>query len=114
VFSLRALSSVNLLQNEISVKQAYALASMLKAHPTLKSLCGGNETESDMSGKMNTAGDAIMLVAEIVSNRAMTTITFGDLHIVTMKTDMTEADFSGKQLHDSGAIILAAFLPKCR
>ena len=33
---------------------------------------------------------------------------------VTIKTSMTEADFSGKNLGASGAIMLAAFLPKCR
>ena len=33
---------------------------------------------------------------------------------VTMETSMTEADFSDKVLGVSGAIMLAAFLPKCR
>jgi hypothetical protein len=32
---------------------------------------------------------------------------------VTMETSMTEADFSGKGLGISGAIMLSAFLPKC-
>jgi hypothetical protein len=43
--------SVNLLQNTIGIDQA--LASILKEHPTLKSLCGnsGEETELDMSNK---------------------------------------------------------------
>ena len=45
---------------------------------------------------------------------AMTTITFGDKQAVTMKAEMTEADLSGKQLGASGAIIAAAFLPKCQ
>ena len=44
----------------------------------------------------------------------MTTITFGDTQAVTMKADVTEADLSGKQLGASGAIIAAAFLPKCQ
>ena len=42
------------------------------------------------------------------------TITFGDKEAVTMKADMTEADFSGRYLQASGAIMLAAFLPKCQ
>ena len=46
--------------------------------------------------------------------RALETITFGDKQAVTMKTNMTEADFSDKGLGVSGAIMLAAFLPKCR
>ena len=33
---------------------------------------------------------------------------------VTIETSMTEADFSGKYLMASGAIMLAAFLPKCQ
>ncbi len=32
---------------------------------------------------------------------------------VTIEASMTEADFSGKHLGASGAIILAAFIPKC-
>ena len=45
--------------------------------------------------------------------RALETITFGDKQGVTMKAIMTEADLSGKQLGASGAVIVAAFLPKC-
>jgi hypothetical protein len=67
------MSSVNLLKNGIGIDQAQALASMLKDHPTLKSLCGnkGNEVELDMHGKMNGAADAIMLVLEITDNGAL-------------------------------------------
>ena len=39
---------------------------------------------------------------------------YGRSEPVTVETAMTEADFSGKYLHASGAIMLAAFLPKCR
>jgi hypothetical protein len=71
-----ALSSVNLLKNRIRINQAEALASMLKEHPALKSLCGnkGNETELDMSDKMDGAEDAIMLAAEIVDNGAILSV----------------------------------------
>jgi hypothetical protein len=64
------ISSVNLIKNDIGVDQAKDLVSILKEHPTLKSLCGnkGDETKLDMSGKMNGAGDAILLAAEIVDN----------------------------------------------
>ena len=47
-------------------------------------------------------------------NGALETITFGDKQAATMKSDMTEADLSSKELGASGAIIVAAFLPKCR
>jgi hypothetical protein len=114
------ISSVNLLKNDIGVEQARALVSILKEHPTLKSLCGnnGDETELDMSGKMDCAEDAIMLAAEIVDNGAMTKFTFsGDkswIQRATMETTMTEADFSGKALGVSGGMMVAAFLPKCQ
>jgi Ran GTPase-activating protein (RanGAP) involved in mRNA processing and transport len=68
--------SVNLLKNNIGVAQAEKLASILREHPTLKSLCGnsGDETELDMSGKMKGATDAIMLVPEIIGNGALTSL----------------------------------------
>jgi hypothetical protein len=67
------ISSVNLLENNIGIEQAEALASILKEHPTLKSLCGnrGDETELDMSGKKLGADGAIMFAAEIISNGAL-------------------------------------------
>jgi hypothetical protein len=67
---------VNLLKNCISTDQAKGLVSMLKEHPTLKSLCGTtcNETELNMSGKLNGAGDAIMLAAEVIDNGALTSL----------------------------------------
>jgi hypothetical protein len=77
---MRAISSVNLLKNSIGIDQAEALVSMLKEHPTLKSLCGnkGNETELDMSGKMRSSEDAIMLAAEITGNGALSTLNLMD------------------------------------
>jgi hypothetical protein len=62
------------LQNGIGVEQAMALASILKEHPTLKSLCGnkGNKVELDMSNKRLGAAGAIMLAPEIIDNGAMT------------------------------------------
>jgi hypothetical protein len=110
---------VNLLKNDIGVGQARALVIVLKEHLTLKSLCGnkGDETELDMSGKMKGVEDAVMLAAEIVDNGAISQFTFsGDGHgdtSVTMEISMTEADFSAKGLGESGAIMVAAFLPKC-
>jgi hypothetical protein len=89
---------VNLLQNNIGPAQAAALVSILKEHPTLKSLCGnrGDETTLDMCGKMNGADDAIMLAAEVVDNGAMTSLNLA-------------SNIFGVE----GAKIVAAFLPKC-
>jgi hypothetical protein len=120
-----SLSSVNLLSNGIGIDQAKALASILKGHPTLKSLCGnkGDETVLDMSGKMKKGAeeDAIMLAPEIADNGAISHFTFSgggdcfghDRKPVIMETSMVEADFSWKVLGVSGAIMLGAFLPKC-
>jgi hypothetical protein len=67
------LLSVNLLKNNIPIEQAKALASILKDHPILKSLCGnsGEETVLDMSGQSIGAEGAIMLAPEIADNRAL-------------------------------------------
>jgi hypothetical protein len=80
---MRAILSVNLLKNNIGVEQAQALVVILKEHSTLKSLCGnnGDETELDMSGKMKGAEDAIMLAAEIVDNRALTSLNLASNNI---------------------------------
>jgi hypothetical protein len=72
----RAISSVNLLLNDIGIDQAKDLVIILKDHPTLKTLCGikGDETTLDMSGKMRGAGDAIMLVPDIIDNGALSVL----------------------------------------
>ena len=58
------------------------------------------------------------ILHDISANGAMTKLTIsGDESYsmpVTMEASMTEADFSGKYLMASGAIMLAAFLPKCQ
>jgi Ran GTPase-activating protein (RanGAP) involved in mRNA processing and transport len=80
-----ALSSANLLRNNIGTKQAKALAAILKEHPTLKSLCGnkGDETELDMSGKNLRAEGAIMLVPEIIDNGAMSSLNLSANYLAT-------------------------------
>jgi hypothetical protein len=54
---------------------------------------------------------------DISDNGAISTFTFsGDRHDskpVTMESSMVEAYFGGKHLGASGAIMAAAFLPKC-
>jgi hypothetical protein len=83
------ISSVNLLKNKIDVNQAEHLVSILKEHPTLKSLCGnkGDETELNMSGRMSGAGDAILLAAEIVDNGALTSINVKNSNIPDEKEE---------------------------
>jgi hypothetical protein len=93
-----AISSVNILKNGIGTDQAKNLVDILKEHPTLKSLCGntGNETELDMSGKMDGSWDAIMLIPEITNNVALISLSL-----------------ASNRLGVEGAKIIAAVLPKC-
>ena len=94
-----ALVSANLLNNKIGVEQAQNLATILKEHASLKSLCGnkGDETELDMSGKEMGADGAIMLAPEIVANGAMTSL-----------------NVSSNYLRAEGAKHIAAALPECK
>jgi hypothetical protein len=111
---MRAVLSVNLLQNHIGPDQATALVSILKEHPTLKSLCGnrGDETALDMGGKMNGADDAIMLAAEIVNNRAISAVIMHKFPLPIQKiVTKPELDFSSKELDSLDAIVIAALLP---
>jgi hypothetical protein len=110
----RAISSVNLLKNDIPMEQAKALASILNEHPTLKSLCGnsGEETELDMSGKKFGADGAIMLAPEIAGNRAIFTVIVNTFPLPIQDIKSRAAlDFSGKGLKVEDAIIIAALLP---
>jgi hypothetical protein len=111
---MRAISSVNLLRNEIGIGQAKALASMLKEHPTLKSLCGnkGDETELDMSGKEMDAGDAIMLVAEIVDNGALTKLDMSDNAIIGITKNAKTAGKAFAQMIAANATLKEMNLSK--
>ena len=91
--------SANLLNNNIGTKQAHNLATILKEHATLKSLCGnkGDETELDMRCKKMGADGAVMLAPEIVANGALTSL--------NLASNLLEAE---------GAQHVAAALPECK
>ena len=101
-------------KNRLFAAGGKALAGALKGNNVMQELnissnylgCDSNY-DIDMSG-VGAISDAIPTMG------ALESITFGDEQAVTMKTIMTEADFGGKQLGASGAIIVAAFLPKCQ
>jgi Ran GTPase-activating protein (RanGAP) involved in mRNA processing and transport len=79
------MSSMNLLQNGISIDQALVLASILKTHAILKSLCGnnGDETELDMSGMDISAAEATMLASEIAGNGALSVLSLKNNQLAT-------------------------------
>jgi hypothetical protein len=129
-----AISSVNLLKNDIPMEQAKVLANVLKEHPTLKSLCGnsGDETELDISGKKIGAEGAVMLAPEIADNGALSVANamgnkIGKKQLSKLQAimrskpnlmslcgiagDATEADLSGLGMDADDAVILASELP---
>jgi hypothetical protein len=68
-------------------------------------------------GKPGKPEGVIAIANAIPDMRAISTFMFSgdgrDSEPITMETSMVEADFGGKYLGTSGAIMVAAFLPKC-
>ena len=91
---------------EARAEAAKALAQALTINKSI--------TELNIASNFMRAEQAQIIAPAIGPNGALETITFGDKQAATMKTAMTEADLSGKELGASGAIIAAAFLPKCQ
>jgi hypothetical protein len=93
-----AISSINLLQNGIPVKQAQELVEIMQAKEKLVTLCGlsKEETELDFSGQDLSAGDAVLIANDISDMGAMTSLSL-----------------ASNSLGVEGAKIIAAVLPKC-
>jgi hypothetical protein len=116
-----ALSVLSLKDNKLLTKDGgKALAQALASSSTLKELdvCSNNWMKYGTSGVWmgNGPGFAQELAVGIKDNGALSQFIFsGDENdnTVTMQTSMTDADFSGQGLGVSGAIMVAAFLPKC-
>ena len=112
--------------NSIATKEAgKALADALAANSTLKEL----NVSKNLDGKhpVLTATDgpgfAKKLAVGVGANGALAKFAFSSYDgmgvfeegaPVTMGASMVKADFSGKRLEVSGAIMLGAFLPKCQ
>ena len=119
--SCRALTSLDISDNRLcgywktpDFSGYQALVAAIEQHPLLTMDAVDLSEVLDVSDQNLGVGGAKAVAEFITGNGALETITFGDEQAVTMKTIMTEADFSGKQLGASGAIIVAAFLPKCQ
>lgn len=80
LLTMRGMVTVNLLNNNICAEQAQHLVTIMKEHPTLKSLCGnnGDETELDMGGHDMDTDGAIMIAPEIVANWALASLDLAD------------------------------------
>jgi hypothetical protein len=74
-----AISSVNLLKNNIPVEQAQELVKIMQSKEKLITLCGlsKEETELDLSGQRLRAGDAVLIANDISNMRALSTLIFG-------------------------------------
>ena len=116
------MTSLNISTNKMATKEAgRVLAQMLEANSVLKELdVSDNVLRHSYDGDRKTfdgadgPGFAQELANGIKNNGALETITFGDEQAVTMTADITEADFSSNNLGTPGAMIVAAFLPKCQ
>jgi hypothetical protein len=116
---MRALTTLILKDNRLLTPGAgKALSDMLAANTVLKELdVSGNNWMEMGSSKGDGPGFAKELAVGISDNGAISQFTFsGDVRgntPFTMEISMTEAYFSAKGLGLSGAIMVAAFLPKC-
>ena len=68
--------TVNILGNKIGKEQLAKLQEMMKAHPTLVSLCGiaDDATEANLSGLGMDADDAVILADELPAKGALTSL----------------------------------------
>ena len=93
-----------------------ALAESLKGNKVMQELnISGNYLGYNSDYNSNMSG-VIAVSYAIPTMGAMAKFTFSGNEgpPVTMEASMVEADFSNKKLGVPGAIVLAAFLPKCQ
>jgi hypothetical protein len=71
-----AISSINLLKNQIPVEQAQELVKIMQAKENLITLCGlrREETELDFSSQNLGAGDAVLIANDISDMRALSVL----------------------------------------
>jgi hypothetical protein len=112
-----ALLHFDISNNNIRAEGGKALVEALKGNQVIttlsiakNNLSFNSSSDKDMSG--------VAALADVISDMgALSTFTFSgdraDSTPVTMETSMVEVDFGGKGLRASGAIMVAAFLPKC-
>ena len=120
----RSLVSANLLDNYLDIGHAQILATILKKHETLKSLCGnkGDETELNMNGTNLGADGATMLVPELIANPVLvkcdlSSNKLGDYGTMTIAEGLkgnhtlTELNLSQNFIETLGALEMAKAIP---
>jgi hypothetical protein len=108
-----AVSVISLRNNCLCNRESgKALSEMLAVNTVLKEL----DVSANTYYQRDSVGFAQELAVGISDNGTILHFTFSgddDSQLITIKTAMAVADFSGKGLGTSGAIMLSAFLPKC-
>ena len=115
------MTKIDISNNKLFAAGGKALAGALTGNQVLAEL----NLAANSLGLVKRDGDSDMSGVLTISNTiptmgAMAKFTFSGMvgsregPPVTVETSMTEADFSKKKLGASGAIMLAAFLPKCQ
>ena len=123
-FAKGALENLHIGNNQIPIENMNEIIDIVEAKPAMKVLCAvpfrdKTITELDVSGQSLGVEGALVIRRYLENNGALAKFTFSGQVVydegppVTMETSMLEADFSDKKLGASGAIMLAAFLPKC-
>jgi hypothetical protein len=104
--------ALNLCGNSLVSKEGgQFLGTLLKAKtlPLIVKLDVSNQSRASKTHSLNFAQE---LSNGLKGNKALSNFTFGGKQAVTMTTEMTDANFSGK-LKPHETQIVAAFLPKC-
>jgi hypothetical protein len=116
---MRALTSLDISKNELFAEGTMLLAEALKGNQIMTALnISSNRVTYDGYGNYKEMAGVTALVDAMPGMGALVKLEFGDDGIVggmpgiTMTTDMTEANFSGK-LKSYEAQIVVAFLHKC-
>ena len=119
------MTSLHIGNNSIPVEKVNEIIALVEVKPAMKVLCAipfrdKTITELDVSSQSLGVEGALVIRRYLENSGAMAKFTFSGMvgtregPPVTAETSMTEADFSKKMLGASGAIMLAAFLPKCQ
>jgi hypothetical protein len=111
------MTKLDISQNDLWADGGRALAVGLIGNQMITELNISNNNLGKKSKYKNDTSGIIAIADAIPDMGAISQFTFsGDDEYskpVTMEISLTEADFSGKGLGTSGAIMAAAFLPKC-
>ena len=95
-----AMVTVNVMGNKIGKEQLSKLQEMMKAHPTLVSLCGiaDEATEANLSGIEMDADDAVVLADELPAKGALASLDLSQNNIPAKEMGPVERLCQSKQI----------------